>query len=156
MKGLQQFEIEKFDVRFLGVTVYFDFVFKKLVIEGQHLTRANLIILPVSGEGPISMAFNDVRVNGTVEISTINGGYLNLKQMIISTQVGSVNATLQGFGTFLDGTISTLISNSLPDLINESSDKINDLIAESFLPVANEFLNQYRLIDAVLAVIRRT
>jgi hypothetical protein len=99
------------------------------------------------------MAFNNVRINGTVDIDTINGRYLNLKEMVFNTRVDSVEAALQGFGTFLDGTISALISNSLAPLINESSEKINLVIMESFLPLANKYLNQYRLIDLILAVI---
>lgn len=156
LEGLGQFEIKKFDIRFLRPSVSFDFFFKELVIEGQHTTRANLVIVPVSGNGPVKMIFNDFRIKGVFEMNTINGGYLNINQMIFSAQVGSVNATLRGFGAFLDGTISSLISNSLPGLINDGSDGINDLINESFLPLANEYLNQYRLIDVLLALIRWT
>lgn len=154
LKGLQQFEIQKFDIRVLGLSASFDVIFKQLVIEGQHSTRANLVILPVAGEGPITMAFNDFRINGTFEMNTINGGYLNLKQINFNVNVGSCIANLRGFGIFLDGTISSLLSNSLPTIINESSDRINELVTDSFLPEVNEYLNQYRLIDIVLALIR--
>jgi hypothetical protein len=99
------------------------------------------------------MVFKNVRINGTVDIATINGGYLNLKEIVFNTRVDSVEAAIQGFGSFLDGTISALISNSLAPLINESSEKINLVITESFLPLVNNYLNQYRLIDLILAVI---
>lgn len=108
----------------------------------------------IVGEGPITLSFNDVRVIGDVEMNTINGGYLNLNKIVFSINVGSCDASLQGFGVFLDGTISSLLSNSLPSLINESSNGINEIIAENLLPIANDFLNQYRLVDVVLLLVR--
>jgi hypothetical protein len=154
LKGLQQFEIKKFDVRFLFETsVSFEFFFKELKIEGNHSTRANLAILPISGQGPVTMAFKDVTVRGVFEMNTINGGYLNLRQILFSTKVDSCDVSIRGFGNFLDNTLSALLSTSLPELINEGSDGINEIINNRFLPRANELLNQYRLIDILLAII---
>jgi hypothetical protein len=154
LKGLQQFEIKKFDVRFLFETsVSFEFFFKELTIEGNHSTRANLAILPISGQGPVTMTFKNVTVRGVFEMNTIDGGYLNLKQILFSSKVESCDVSIRGFGNFIDNAVSALLSTSLPELINESSDGINQLINDRFLPRANELLNQYRLIDVLLAVI---
>lgn len=156
LKGLQQFEIKEFDFKLLfGSSISFNFYFNELVIEGNHSTKANLAILPISGEGPIKMVFKNVQVRGIFEMDTLDGGYLNLKQIVFSTKLESCDVTIAGFGRFLDGTISALLSNALPTLINESSDGINNAINERFLPKANEFLNQYRLIDLLLAIIRQ-
>lgn len=153
VRGLQQFEIEKFDLRVLGLSLNFDFFFKQIVIEGQHSTRANLGIIGVSGAGPIVLAFNDFRVNGTVDLNTINKGYLNINEFILNLTVRSVNANLRGFGTILDPTISAIISATLPSVINETNARINDGISNGIVPALNELLNQYRLDELIIALI---
>lgn len=156
LKGLQQFEIKKFDVRFLFErSVSFEFFFKELTIEGTHTTRARLAILPISGQGPVTMVFRNVTVQGSFAMNTIEGGYLNLKEIVFATKIESSNVRIQGFGNILDNTVSLLLSNSLPGVINEGSDKINESINSRFLPRANEFLNQYTLIDLLLAIVSR-
>jgi hypothetical protein len=154
LKGLQQFEIKKFEIRFLfESSVSFEFFFKELTIEGNHSTRANLAILPISGQGPVKMVFKDVTVRGVFEMNTIDGGYLNLKQIVFSPKVESCDVSISGFGNFIDNAVGALLSASLPELINESSDGINQSVNDRFLPRANKLLNQYRLIDVLLAVI---
>lgn len=153
LTGLQDFEIENVDVRIIGLSVRFEFLFKQLVLEGQHSTQGRLGTLSISGNGPITIAFNDFRVIGEVQINTISGGYLNLETLAINTTVESVSATLRGFGTFIDPAINLLLSTTLPTLINDGGDFTNELIEGYLIPVANEFLNQYRLIDVILAVI---
>lgn len=156
LKGLQQFKIKKFEVRFLfEQSLSFEFNFDELVIEGSHVTRANLAILPISGQGPVSMVFKNVTLKGVFAMNTINGGYLNLKEIVLSAKVESCDVTIRGFGNFIDGTVSSLLSSALPGLINESSDGINESINDRFLPRANELLNQFRLIDLLLAIITR-
>lgn len=140
-------------MRIIGFTVRFDFFFRQLELDGQHTTQGRLGSLPVSGSGPITMSFNDFRVQGAVQINTLDGGYLNLQTLSINATVRSVDASLRGFGVFLDPTISLLISASLPSIINAGSESINELISAVLVPSANDLLNQYRLIDLILAII---
>lgn len=41
--GLQQFEIENFNLRILGLALQFDVSFNQLIVYGQHVTRASLV-----------------------------------------------------------------------------------------------------------------
>lgn len=124
------------------------------MIEGQHATRGKIAGFSVSGEGPIMMILNDVNVKGTVRLNTINGGYLNIETFHFEVSIQSADASLKGFGALLDGTVSVLISNSLPTIINESQAAINELISNLFLPGINAVLNQIKPIDIVLAIIQ--
>lgn len=153
LRGLQQFEIETIDLRIFGLRVEFAFFFRQLVIDGQHSTRASLGGLPINGAGTISMVFNDVSVRGEFDIGTITGGFLNLNQAGFHLNVGSVNANLRGFGIFIDPTINLLLSAGLPVFINEGEERINEVVAETLIPAINEVLNQYRVIDLILAII---
>ena len=153
-RGLQQFEIEKFDLRILGLSVQFDIFFTQLVLDGHHETRASLASRDVSGDGPITMVFNDFRVNTTISLNTTKRGYLNIKELILSVNVGTVNANLRGFGSFLDPTISSIFSLAMPGIINDSSERINDEVSNTIVPALNEILNQYRLDDLITAAIR--
>lgn len=140
-------------MRIIGLTVRFDVFFKQLELEGQHATQGRLGILPVSGSGPITMKFNDVRVSGEIQINTLDGGYLNLNTLYLNVTVRSVDASLRGFGFILDTTISLLVSATLPTMINEGGEAINEIIRIALIPAANEFLNQYRVVDLLLAII---
>lgn len=152
VRGLQQFEIENFELRILRPSLNFEFFFKQLTVDGQHSTRARLSGIPVNGNGSIVMTFNDVRVTGSVAINTLDGGYLNVDALLFNFNVGSVSATLRGFGTFLDPTISLAISAALPTLINEGQERINEVITDQILPSLNNVLNQYRFIDLIFAI----
>lgn len=99
------------------------------------------------------MVMNDLKINGSVQMNTLSGGYLNMESLKLNISVGSVDATLSGFGPFLDGTISALFSAAFPALISESQESLNELISESLIPQANEALNQYRLIDLLLTIV---
>lgn len=153
MRGLTQFEIENFDLRILRGSVTFQILFQQLTIDGQHSTRASLAGIPIAGNGSIVMAFNDVRVNGSLVFNTINQGYLNVRSLRLGVNVGSVAATLRGFGIFLDPTISLAISLALPGIINNGQETINELVDEQLLPTLNEVLNQNRLLDLIVAII---
>lgn len=136
------------------MAVYFDVFFDQLILyNGTHTTTGTLAILPISGTGPINMILNNVRISGSVHMNTINGGYLNLEAPNVTVAIGSAQATLTGFGLILDTTISVLLSGALPTLIDESKDRINEIIVERFFEPANMFLNQYRLLDILLAII---
>ena len=139
-----------------GTSINFQFYFNELKIKGNHSTQANLVILPIAGEGTVDMIFRDVRVSGSVEVNTLDGGYLNLSKLSLNSTIGSTEVEMRGFGNFLDNTLSSLLSTSLPSLINESSEAINDSINERLLPKANKLFNQYRLIDILLAIITRS
>lgn len=141
-------------MRIIGLTVHFDVFFDQLILSnGTHTTSGSLVVLPISGSGPFRLVMNDVRINGTFQMNTIDGGYLNLKTPLLNVNVGSAQATIQGFGFVLDGTISALLSASLPALISDSQDRINEMVYENLVQPANEFLNQYRLIDLIFAII---
>lgn len=155
LRGLQQFEIETIDLRILGLSVEFAFSFRQLVIDGRHSTHARLAGLPINGDGTISMVFNDVSVRGKFDIGTITGRFLNLNQAELHVNVGTVNANLRGFGIFLDPSINLLLSAGLPTFINEGEQRINEIVAETFIPAINEVLNQYRVLDLIIAIITR-
>lgn len=141
-------------MRIARLTVNFDISFKQLLLDGTHSTRALLVVLPVSGTGPMSMVLNDVRVNGTIQMNTLQDRYLNLETLKLNISVGSANARLTGFGFILDGTISALLSAALPGLIDDSQERINEVVQESVVDPANAFLNQFRFIDLVFEIIR--
>lgn len=155
VQGLQQFEIDDFDLRIFDLKVHFEVFFKQLVIDGQHSTRASLGVLAVSGDGPVTMVFNDFKINGTISLHAIRGGYLNIDEFALSLNVGTANANLRGFGTILDATISTIMSAAMPSLINESSDRVNDAVTNTIVPALNELLYQYRLHALIFNVISR-
>lgn len=134
----------------------FEIVFKQLVLDGQHSTRANLGIIPVSGSGPMTMVFNDVRVVGTFRVDTINGNFLNVEKIYFGAFVGTIDATLRGFGLFLDPAINAILSSGLAPMINDSQDRVNEIVAERVVPAMNAVLNQYRLIDLIIAIITRS
>lgn len=152
--GLQQFKIEDFNLRILGLSLQFDISFNRLVVDGQHVTRASLGILPINGAGSIVMVLNDVKISGTVQMNTLQGRYLNLDTLSLAIAVGSVDATLRGFGFLLDPTISLALSVGLPIMINDSQERINELVAEQLVEPVNEILNQYRMIDVIIAIVR--
>lgn len=118
------------------------------------MTRASLGLLGVSGEGPVTMVFNDFRVNTTFSLNTTRRGYLNVKELVLSFSVGTVNANLRGFGTFLDPTISSIFSLAMPGIINDSSERVNDAVTNNIVPTLNEILNQYRLDELISAAVR--
>lgn len=158
MRGLKQFEIEKIDVRVVGLSLEFEFFFKQLEINGQHTTKGNLVLVPISGSGPVTIKLNDIRVKGIAQLNTVSGTcrleqYLNLESLLLSISVGSSEATLRGFGLVLDATISGIISAGLPAAINNNQDRINDNIAQNLVPSVNEILNQIGILDAIFSVI---
>lgn len=160
VRGIQQFEIKSLDVRVLGGSLNFDVYFKQLTIDGIHSTQANLGILAVSGNGNISMVFNDFRVQGTVQLnlsdfcSRICQCFLGVHDFSIKLQVGTVNASLRGFGVFLDPTISLIFSAAMPGFINNSDKRINEMISESVVPTLNDILGQQPLFEMVIDAIR--
>lgn len=156
LRGLQLFEILKFNFRILRPSLEFEIFFKQLVLDGQHTTRATFGIIPVSGRGPMTMVFNDVRVVGTFRLGTINGNFLNVEKIYFGAFVGSVDANLRGFGTFLDPAINGILSNGLPTFINEGQDRVNEIVAQRVVPAMNAVLNQFRLIDLIIAIITRS
>lgn len=135
------------------MTVYFDIFFDQLILYNGTHTTAGVLVFPISGTGPIDMILNDVRISGSISMNTINGGYLNLDTPNINVAIGSSQATLRGFGFLLDTTISVIISGALPTLIAESQERITEVIVERFIEPANMLLNQFRLIDILLAII---
>jgi len=156
VRGLQQFEILDFDLRIIGLSAYFDVFFKRLEIDGRHTTRMNLGSAAVNGDGSMIMVLNDFKVNGTVNLNTIHRGFhrLNIQELIINLSVGSVNANLRGFGTFLDPTINAILSAAMPSMIGNANEGINESIATDLVPALNEMLNQPRIGELILAIIQ--
>jgi len=160
VQGIQQFEIKSLDVRILGGSLNFEVDFKRLTIDGIHSTQANLGILGVSGNGNISMIFNDFRVQGTVQLnlrdfcSRICQCFLRVHDISIKLQVGTVNANLRGFGVFLDPTISLIFSAAMPGFINNSDERINEMISESVVPALNDILGHQPVFEMFIDVIR--
>lgn len=154
LTGLSNFEIKHFDLRILRTSLTFNIFYDQLVIEGQHSTHGKIAGLAVSGAGPINMVLSDVNINGTIQMNTINGGYLNLETLYFGITVKSADAHLKGFGVLLDETVSLLISNALPTVVNESQEAINELISAVLLPGINAVLNQIKPLDMILAIIQ--
>lgn len=155
LTGLQQFKIDYLNLRVLGPTVDFDMSFDQLFINGQHSTRGSLSFIPISGSGPITMTLNDVKVKGTAQLNTINGGYLNVGSSHVTVSVGSASVSMRGFGIFLDGTISALVSAALPSSIDDSQEEINESFEEMVIGPINEVLNTHRFTDVILSLVRR-
>lgn len=152
MIGLQNFEIKNLNLNLVRLSLTFDFEFPQLQIDGQHTTTAVLGTIPISGAGAINMVFNDFRMNGTAYLNTVNGGFLNLKRMVVSTQVSTASATLRGFGFLLDPLVSAGITAALPSLINDG-DSVNNLIEDSIVPSLNEQLNHINLIEIIFSIL---
>jgi hypothetical protein len=146
LSGLQQFEIQKFDVRIIvKAAVTFEIYFKELTIEGDHKTALTLNNLRLNGEGPVKITLKDVIVRGDFNLETISSGYLDLQEMSLSVNVGSAVAKVKGFGFVLDNSVSLLLSASLPKFINSGSDLINLRLNNELSLSANDFFNQFRL-----------
>lgn len=154
LTGLSNFQIKHFDLRILRTSLSFNIFYDQLVIEGQHSTHGKIAGLAVSGTGPINMVLNEVNVNGTIQMNTINGGYLNLETLHFGITIQSADAHLKGFGVLLDETVSLLISNALPTLVNESQAAINEIISSVLQPGINAELNQIKPLDIILSIIQ--
>lgn len=152
LRGFQDFEVENFDLRILGLSLQFDFAFKRLVVDGHHKTSGKFAGLPVSGEGDIELIFNDVIISGVVQLNTINDGKLNLETLHVGLQVGSVKSHLKGFGFFVDPVVNGAIEGALPTLLNES-ERIVDFLFDALVIPANLALNQIKLPDLLIVII---
>lgn len=106
----------------------------------------------MKGSGDIEIILHNVEVSGSIALSIINGGYLNIDRFELHESVGSVKAHLKGFG-LLDKTVSDAVTLALDGLINESLETLNVMISEVFVPTANAILNSLNLVDILLALI---
>lgn len=122
------------------------------MIDGHHETTAKFGGLPVKGQGEIQVILHNVEVSGSIALSIINGGYLNIDRFELHETVGSVEAHLHGFG-LLDAAVSNAVTVALNGLINESLETLNNIIADVFVPTANGILNSLNLVDVLLALI---
>jgi hypothetical protein len=154
LTGLKTFEIKHFDLEILNLTATFDLSFKSLHINGKHVTKAAFSFIPISGDGVAKIIFNDVRLNGTLQINTINDGYLNLKTLKVNITSETVDSEFDGFG-WLDGTINEIVSEYLPVWIQNEQTQvlINNEVRNKLLPRVNEPLNKQKLIDVIKKII---
>lgn len=151
--GLQQFEIENFDLRIFGLSLAFEIRLPQLTIDGTHSTNTTFGTTPLSGTGPMSMTLNGVTVSGAVQMRILQGGYLNIRNMEIGIQMESAVVSMRGFNVILDPVISVAMSLALPAMINESNDQINELITENILPDLNERLKESNILDMIISII---
>jgi len=149
--GHKHLWINDFDLRIAGLIMTFNISIARQHIVGDHRTSGEMggiVTIPISGQGRISMDVNDVLVLGTGQLNTLPGGYLNLNRFISTITVGTVDASLTGFGA-LDGPVSRMISSAAPDMVNDSQDFINDGVNAVLVPAMNRFLNQHTLVTMV-------
>ena len=150
--GQKHMWINDFDLRIAGLIITFDISIARLQIVGDHRTAGSMmqgiINVPISGQGRVNMDVNNVRVIGTGQLVTIAGGYLNLNQLVSTVRVGTVDASVTGFG-ILDGAVSRMISSAAPDMVNQSQERINSGVADFLIPGLNRFLNQHTLTTLV-------
>lgn len=147
-----------FELRLAGLFMNFDISIDQLFINGDHQTSATMIngiiTIPISGNGRVSMACNNVRVTGAGQMRLLPNGNLNLEQLRSTVRVGTVDANLTGFGA-LDSTISRMISAAAPGMVNDSQDRINEEVSRVLLPGLNRFLNQHTITTLVNVMAER-
>lgn len=144
--------LSDFDMQILGLIMRFNIDFDRLNIDGLHTTHANMIngiiTIPISGQGTIHMDINNVRVNAIGQLATLPNGNLFMQHLVSTVVVGTVDASLSGFGA-LDGTISRLISSAAPGMVNDSQDQINESMQAILIPALNRFLGQHTILTLV-------
>lgn len=150
--GLQRFEIRHFYLNILKTSVDFTIFFDRLVIDGHHDTTTKIGDFPIRGQGEIQIILHRVEVTGSIALSTISGGYLNIDKFELHESVGSVEAHLKGFGIF-DKTVSDAVTSALDGLINTGLTTLNTLIEDVLVPTLNGILNSLNLVDILLALI---
>lgn len=150
--GAQNFNMEFFNFAILRNQIQFDVTIPVMTLIGDHTTYASLIQgnvnVPVSGNGKFTMDMNNVRVNGTVQLSTLEGGYMNIASMLSTVAVTSVKADLSGFG-LMNSLINSLISSAAPGIIADNQELLNSEVNGMLIPLANSILNEKTMTDLV-------
>lgn len=145
-------EITSLDMRVVSLILVMDISIPRLNILGDHTTHANMlngiITVPISGSGRVNMDINNVFVNATAQLRNMPNGNLNMERLVSNVRVGSVDATLTGFG-LLDGAVSRMISSAAPDMVNENQERITGTVEEFLVPAFNRFLNQHSMTSLV-------
>lgn len=152
MFGLQQFEIVSLDIRLIRMTCAFHVSFPQLRIVGQHETSGFLGTTRISGAGTMTLAMNNVSINGTIQLAT-EGRFLKIDSLPLSVRVGSANANLRGFGTFVDPLVNIAMSAALPLWINTNDERINEIISETLIPSLNEQLQESSIFQIIVTII---
>lgn len=129
-----------------------EFFFDELVINGRHQTTGRLAVVPINGNGDITMRMKNVTMIASARIERINGNFLNLDNFVVAMRVEDASARFTGFGP-LDDTVSNVVSASLVAIINAGD---GSLIANIFQRTINLFVNQIRIIDIINAILGRS
>ncbi|KAG5675739.1 hypothetical protein PVAND_005617 [Polypedilum vanderplanki] len=154
VRGLQQYKVEKVDIRPLTMSALIQLSFEKLEMEGIHSTRATMFqgIFPVTitGNDVYNMTFNNVYISAFVKFG-FNNGSLNMQMFVVDFSVGSVITNFSGFG-MLTGLFNTLASASFPAILLLQKVELNLRIYEEFIPAVNEILNQITILDLIAVI----
>lgn len=152
MSRMMHLCFDTFDMQIAGLLMRFNMTIDRLLLDGLHTTHAQMangqITVPISGQGTVVMNIHQVRVGVVAQMTTLPGGFLNMTNMASWTTVGPVDARLTGFGA-LDGAVSRMISNSAPDMVNNSHDEINETVRAILMPAMNRFLNRHTMVTLV-------
>lgn len=147
--GQKHLWVNDFDLRLAGLFLSFNITIPLMNILGDHTTRTTMGIIPVTGSGRVNMDCRNVFIRGNGQLATLAGGNLNMTFLNTQVTMQSVDATLTGFGTVMDGTISRLISAAAPSLVANNQERINAEITASLVPAMNRFLNQHTMVTLV-------
>lgn len=150
--GQQHLWINELDMRIAGLILTFTMTIPLMRIAGDHQTSANMIngviTIPISGAGTVIMNAQNVVVQATGQLRTIEGGNLNLDRLVTNVRMPSVDATLTGFGA-LDNTMSRMISSAAPGMVANNQERINEDLTALLVPALNRFLNQHTMVSLV-------
>lgn len=139
-------------MQMIGLIMTFNMTIDRVLLDGLHTTHAQMfngiVNIPISGQGTVRMNIHNLRVGVAAQLQTLPGGFLNMSNLASWTTVGPVDAALTGFG-ILDGAVSRMISNSAPDMVNNSHDEMNETIRAILMPAMNRFLNGHTMVSLV-------
>jgi len=151
--------LNDFDLNPNTFEIRLDISFGTLRIAGDQRTSANMlngiISIPISGSGRVNMDIHNVHVFATGRLLTLPGGFLELDGLHSVVRVGTVDASLTGFGP-LDGVVSRMISSAAPGMVNDSQDLINEVVEAVLVTALNRFLTQHTYTSLVDLMTART
>ncbi|KAJ6635287.1 hypothetical protein Bhyg_13872 [Pseudolycoriella hygida] len=149
--NLNEFVVDNIDFSLLRLKLDFGFTLPNTVLTGRYnITAEYLNRIKLWGDGAFSIKLNDLQLAGSLSLRILNG-HLDMTKLQTVLSLNSINSDISGILGSEQTSLffNTMIENSLPQLLDDYSDDISELMIEYVTPIANEYLHKLTLSDII-------